>query len=264
MGSANRCRAVEIRRNRLAGPSMSILSIFSRTNKTKANGKSALILRGGRRRGNRRPGKSENATSPNAEEDFHRTLWREHKRFERSQKQLLMLAISSEAPPETKDDEQLLQRVVNCVTESVRDTDLSGWYETNEVFVILFTELGSTDAPTATIAIRKKISACIQESFTTNQVGKVSLSFYPFPVHWEGNPSNGVKYAWDTRCDSDYSLAAGVSSVPRDHRFASRSACGGRDIANPAFRSGQNIAEDPPPAISGLAAIVEADVPASS
>jgi hypothetical protein len=174
-----------------------------------------------------------------------------------------MLAISFKAPPETKDDVQLLQRVVNCVTESVRDTDLSGWYETNEVFVILFTELGSTDAPTATIAIRKKISACIQESFTTNQVGKVSLSFYPFPVHWEGNLSNGVKYAWDTCRDSDCSLAAGISSVPRDHRFASRSACGRSDIANPAFRTGQSVAEDPLPAITGLAPIVEAEVSAS-
>jgi len=218
---------------------MSFLSILSGRNRISAAGKHSFRWQGGRRRGDRTPGEPETATNADSEAHFHRMMRREQKRSERSQKQLLLMAIGIQDSLGTKDDVKLLQRVAECVTENVRDTDLPGWFERNAVFNVLFTELGDIDIHLATDAIRKKVSACLQKSFSGNQLHKISVSINPFPQQREPVTNKGAKYAWDTRRDSDCSLVAGISSVPRDHRVASHSACGGSDTTNTALREGQ-------------------------
>jgi hypothetical protein len=87
--------------------------------------------------------------------------------------------------------------------------------------------------------------ACLQKSFTANQLNKISLSFNPFPQQWESEAKKGAKYAWDTRRDSDCSVVAGISGVPRDCGCYSHPACGGSDTADTAFRERQIVTEQP-------------------
>jgi hypothetical protein len=222
---------------------MSILSIFSGRSKTNARGNHTFSLTGGRRRGDPQPVDVQHATSAIPEDHFHRMLWREQKRSERSQKQLLLMTIGVQTSPGTKDDVRLLHRAVDCVTKSVRDTDLVGWSEANAVFVVLFTELGDIEVHAASRAIQTKVMGCLQKSFPGNQLNKISVSFNPFPQQWESEAKKGTKYAWDTRRDSDRSVVAGISGVPRDCGCYSHPACGGSDTADTAFRERQIVTE---------------------
>lgn len=86
-----------------------------------------------------------------------------------------------------KGDAALLQQVVACVTETVRETDLVGWVETDAVVGVLLTELADTGITAATNAIRVKVTARLRKSLTPSQLAKLLVTFHPFPDGWEGN-----------------------------------------------------------------------------
>src|SRR5579864_7507205 len=124
---------------------MFLLSIFAGRNKWRSAGDTAFPWTNGRRSGDKKSFEKENAASLSCDADFHRMLRSERKRSERSNKTLLLLMMRCDVSIRTKEDTWILRQGVECVTKSVRDTDLAGWIETDAVFGVLFTELGDTE-----------------------------------------------------------------------------------------------------------------------
>lgn len=182
-----RSRISEQRVSAAVSNPMFLLSIFAGRSNRRSGGDDAISMKNGRRSGDRKLIEKENAASLSSDAHFHRMLWRERKRSERSNSTLLLLVISRRPPIGTQDDHVLLRYAVSCVTKSVRDTDLAGWIETDAVFGVLFTELGDTDIATATNAIRVKVMACLRESFDASQLTEFLVSFHRFPDGWERN-----------------------------------------------------------------------------
>jgi len=219
---------------------MSILNIFSGWNKRDADGsENAFLRKKDRRSGDRPTIEKDNSSSLNSEAHFHRFFWREQKRSERSKKQLLVMTIGGKNSLGPKDDVPLLQQAVACVTECVRETDLSGWFETDVVFGVLFTELGGTRIDEAKNVIQTKVMACFRRSFGASELNRIVMSFHPFPEGWEWTVKKRAKHALDHCGNSDRSLVTWISSVPRNLRFSSHYSGRRRDHANPAFRQGQ-------------------------
>lgn len=130
---------------------------------------------------------TENANSLLSQANFRRMLCRERKRSERSRKHLLLMLIDGKATDNLKEEVAFLHQVAACLNDSMRETDLAGWFEDDSVFGVIFTELGQTDIKLAMNVIQTKVTTCLQRSFTAGQLNKILVSFYAFPDGWEGN-----------------------------------------------------------------------------
>ncbi len=158
---------------------MAKLSVFSGT---KTNGSDS-------NNENRRPARAvkESTNSLLPEEHFRQMLCRERKRSERSRKHLLLMLIDEKGGIPVKGEAAFLVQIADCLRESMRETDLAGWFEENSVFGVIFTELGQTEIKVAMNVIQAKVTACLQKSFKSSQLNKIFVSFYAFPDGWEGN-----------------------------------------------------------------------------
>jgi GGDEF domain-containing protein len=112
------------------------------------------------------PFETESAASLLNEADFRRMLCRERKRSERSRKHLLLMLIDGKGSNDVKEEIAFLHEVAECLSESMRETDLAGWFEADSVFGVIFTELGQTDIKLAMNVIQTKVTTCLQRSFT--------------------------------------------------------------------------------------------------
>jgi exopolysaccharide biosynthesis polyprenyl glycosylphosphotransferase len=124
-----------------------------------------------------------------SEDEFRRTLCRERKRSERSRKHLLLMLVDCKGSLTHPAGASLLEEAASIVATVIRDTDIAGWFETENVVGAIFTELGVTDASTAIKIIEAKISEGLQKSFRKDQVKKLGITFYAYPDSWaeDGN-----------------------------------------------------------------------------
>jgi lipopolysaccharide/colanic/teichoic acid biosynthesis glycosyltransferase len=122
-----------------------------------------------------------------SEEQFRRMLCRERKRSERSRKHLLLMLIDSKGTKPRKGDAALMQKIAGVLNDTIRETDLAGWFEADSVLGVIFTELGASEISAAVKIIEAKVTAGLQDAFKPNQLSSYQVSFYAFPDGWEGN-----------------------------------------------------------------------------
>ncbi|MGA8223986.1 MAG: sugar transferase [Candidatus Acidiferrales bacterium] len=122
-----------------------------------------------------------------SEEQFRRMLCRERKRSERSRRHLLLMLIDAKGSRPRKGDAAMLQKLARVLCETIRETDLAGWFEAGSVVGVIFTELGTTEVSAAVKIIESKVKAGLQKEFKPTQLGNFQVSFYAFPDGWEGN-----------------------------------------------------------------------------
>ena len=121
-----------------------------------------------------------------SEDHFRRMLSRERKRSERSRKHLVLMLIDGKGVKNKKTD-TLLEQIAVVLGAAIRETDIAGWFETNAVFGVIFTEFGEAEVTTAVKIIESKITAELQRSFKASQLSSFQISFYAFPDGWDGN-----------------------------------------------------------------------------
>jgi lipopolysaccharide/colanic/teichoic acid biosynthesis glycosyltransferase len=130
-----------------------------------------------------------------SEEHFRRMLSRERKRSERSRKHLVLMLVDAKGTKSKKSD-ALLEQIAVVLAASVRETDLAGWFETNAVVGVIFTEFGGCEVKTAVKVIESKMTAELQRGFRANQLNSVQMSFYAFPDGCDGSgPAKPVDIA---------------------------------------------------------------------
>jgi lipopolysaccharide/colanic/teichoic acid biosynthesis glycosyltransferase len=117
---------------------------------------------------------------------FHGLLCLERKRAERSKKHLLLMLIESKGSTGLNGDSILLERVAGVLCQTIRETDLAGWFEPNSVLGAVFTHVGETEISTAVRTIESRLIAELQKALRANQIKNLQLSFYTFPDVWEG------------------------------------------------------------------------------
>src|SRR5579863_7863446 len=113
---------------------MAKLSIFNGTNKSHskhANGSHPSDAAG--YRAEIGPEQTGTATSLLSEAHFRRMLCRERKRSERSRKHLLLMLIDGKCSDNLKEEVAFLHQVANSLNDTMRETDLAGWFEADSV-----------------------------------------------------------------------------------------------------------------------------------
>ena len=132
-----------------------------------------------------------------SEEAFRRMLSLERKRSERSERPFVLLLIETgRNQPGDKQGRDLLD-VLSALQGATRETDVTGWYTTNSVVGIMFTEIIlENNAVLSTILSR--IGAALRDRLDTDQFSRIKFSFHVFPDDWDtqdlDRPSNPTLY----------------------------------------------------------------------
>lgn len=115
------------------------------------------------------------------EESFHRMIALERKRTERSRNPFLLMLLETSDSLESDDHENLLSKALSILSDSMRETDVSGWYKGRSVVGVMFTQVGS-EVRTATVNMMlARVSATLRTVLGAEQFSQVSISFHLFP-----------------------------------------------------------------------------------
>src|SRR4051812_43010706 len=78
------------------------------------------------------------------EKAFLRMLCLERKRTERSSRRFVLMLLESGSLLKTSKDGSL-DKILNTLSQSTRETDVKGWYKDGSVIGVIFTELGDAE-----------------------------------------------------------------------------------------------------------------------
>ena len=125
------------------------------------------------------------------EKSFKRTIAVERKRSERSKEPFLLMLVDVGSNPESKESQQVLERMTPVLMGCSRDTDVIGWYRERCTLGLMFTALMLTDKDLILTTILNRISAMLRDELTFDQFNQVNLSFHFFPDDWDQSGPKG-------------------------------------------------------------------------
>jgi len=131
------------------------------------------------------------------QEAFHRVISLERRRTERSHKPFLLMLLDMGDHLPSESNERSLSQLLNALLASTRETDVIGWYESDKVIGVMFTEICLEDRKTIVGTMISRLSDILRDNPTLEQFSRVSISFHVFPEDWETDsrkPSNPVFY----------------------------------------------------------------------
>ena len=132
-----------------------------------------------------------------SEATFRRIIARERKRSERSQRPFVLLLIDTGRDQLGNNQGRLLVDLLSAIEGATRETDVTGWYTTNAVVGVMFTEI-VLDNNAVLSTILSRIGAVVRDRLDTDQFSRVKFSFHVFPDDWNsedpGRPSNPTLY----------------------------------------------------------------------
>jgi hypothetical protein len=139
-----------------------------------------------------------------ADKHFRRMLTLERQRSERSQKPfLLMLFDMGDSIPSEK-NRKLLENILAALSDSIRDTDVTGWYKNDSVLGVICTEFGFDEYlidsnATRAASVRRlramrrdtilstmmtRLSETLRRNLSEQLFSQTCISFHLFPEEW--------------------------------------------------------------------------------
>lgn len=120
-----------------------------------------------------------------AEPSFLRSLSLERKRAERSSKRFLLMLVDFGAPLGNGNGNGNGHGsggdAVSAILSGIRETDIPGWYASNRILGVIFTELGTGDERSAVPILRARVTASLDSTLGPEDRLRLSLAFYWFP-----------------------------------------------------------------------------------
>lgn len=120
------------------------------------------------------------------EEAFHHFLAIERKRSEASSRPFLLLLVGFERRPGTAAHvgPDKAARLFSALSESLRDTDVIGWYREQRIAGAVLTDLG--DAPQAIVPhITDRVRQILRRDFPSDVAPQVQVRVYQLPARAE-------------------------------------------------------------------------------
>jgi exopolysaccharide biosynthesis polyprenyl glycosylphosphotransferase len=137
---------------------------------------------------------------------FHRMISLERKRTERSRKPFLLMLLDMGSGLRSDNNNKALDKILSALSLSTRETDVTGWYQSNSVVGVMFTEFGAEDRNTILSTMMTRVSETLRTNLSSQQFGLISISFHLFPEEWNHDipqrPSNPTLYPDLARRDS--------------------------------------------------------------
>ena len=128
---------------------------------------------------------------------FLRMVSLERKRSERTQRPFVLLLMEAGRNLPTQKNGRILLDILSALQGATRETDVMGWYESNSVVGVMFTEI-TPDNNLILSTILARISEVLRDRLTSEQFGQLKFSFHLFPEEWDpqnpARPSNPTLY----------------------------------------------------------------------
>lgn len=115
------------------------------------------------------------------EQLFIQMLSVERKRTERSSRRFALMLLDSGSPQPSPHAEQVLEKALRGLSQSVRETDLKGWYKSGSIAGVIFTEIGSAQSEAVVALLSTKTTAVLSGLLTMEQINALEVSFHVYP-----------------------------------------------------------------------------------
>ncbi len=130
-----------------------------------------------------------------SQEAFHRAIALERRRTERSRKPFLLMLLDMGHQLPSEAIERNLRKLLAALSASTRETDVAGWYESDRIVGVMFTEIGLDDSGTIVTVMIARLREILRSNLNLEQV---SVSFHLFPEDCDHGtrkgPSDPVLY----------------------------------------------------------------------
>jgi len=125
-----------------------------------------------------------------SQEAFHRVISLERRRTERSRKPFLLMLLDMGDHLAPRTVEENLGKLLGALTTSTRETDTPGWYETDRIVGVMFTEISLDDRGTIVSTMMARLSEILRSNLSLQQL---SISFHLFPEEWDQDVRKGPR-----------------------------------------------------------------------
>ncbi|MGH9431023.1 MAG: sugar transferase [Terriglobia bacterium] len=116
---------------------------------------------------------------------FLQAMSLERKRAERSEKHFLLMLLGCERVFSA--DGKAIQRVRAALAASIRETDLSGWYQQGRTAGVIFTEVSTDSADSIREVLNARVEAALRSELGPEDVEGIQVSFHLFPETLDGD-----------------------------------------------------------------------------
>lgn len=116
-----------------------------------------------------------------AQHQFLRIVALERKRTERSRRCFVLMLVESETLFRGTGKTSTFEKILDALSNSTRETDVTGWYKQGSIIGVIFTELGETAHQAAASALLKKVTNALAGALTLAQMNELSFSFHVYP-----------------------------------------------------------------------------------
>jgi lipopolysaccharide/colanic/teichoic acid biosynthesis glycosyltransferase len=127
---------------------------------------------------------------------FLRRLFLERKRTERSRRRFILMLLKCGSLFKTGSHGGVADRIAHALSNSTRETDVTGWYRHGSILGVIFTEIGEADGKCVANALLTKVTNALSSSLRIEQIREIILSFHVFPEDWDdqqpGDPDHST------------------------------------------------------------------------
>jgi len=150
------------------------------------------------------------------EATLHKMISLERKRSERSGKPFLLMLLEINGMAAEKNG-KAVNKIFSALAQTTRETDVMGWYGTNSVVGVMFTELNLDDRDLILRTIMNKSCEALRQHLAPEQFDRITISFHLFPEEWDHKlperPSNPALYPDLSKRDSANKLFTTIKRV---------------------------------------------------
>lgn len=118
------------------------------------------------------------------EDYFNEMLCLERKRTERSKKPFFLMLLNIDNILQINTSHEVLKNIASTLFSFTRELDIKGWYKSNAIIGIIFTEIVETDIKSATESIARKIYDTFLNILGPGLLNKIGISFRFFPDNY--------------------------------------------------------------------------------
>ncbi len=115
------------------------------------------------------------------ETTFQNLLRLERKRVERSGRRFVLMLLETGSLIRDSGRRHAFNTLLATLLRSTRETDLRGWYESERIFGIIFTEVSGTACGQVLQALLEKTGKALCSALSVEQINEVKLSFHIYP-----------------------------------------------------------------------------------